>query len=41
MSFAGGSFNLSGRKANYSHGAKRRSLLPRVFAVFGVVYGGF
>ena len=39
MSFAGGSFNLSGRKANYSHGAKQRSLLPHVFVGFGVVCG--
>ena len=40
--FAGGSINLSGRHANYSHGAKQRSLLPhlQVFAVFGVVCGG-
>ena len=38
--FAGASINLSGRHANYSHGAKQRSLLPDVFAVFGVVCGG-
>ena len=38
--FAGASINLSGRHANYSHGAKQRSLLPQVFAVFGVVCGG-
>ena len=35
--FAGASIHLSGRHANYSHGAKQRSLLPHVFAVFGVV----
>ena len=40
MSFAGASINLSGRHANYSHGAKQRSLLPHVFAVFAVVCGG-
>ena len=38
--FAGASINLSRRHANYSHGAKQRSLLPHVFAVFGVVCGG-
>ena len=38
--FAGASINLSGRHANYSHGAKQRSLLPHVFVVFGVVCGG-
>ena len=38
--FAGDSINLSGRHASYSHGAKQRSLLPHLFAVFGVVYGG-
>ena len=38
--FAGASINLSGRQANYSHGAKQRSLLPHVFAVFGLVCGG-
>ena len=32
--------NLSGRHANYSHGAKQRRLLPHVFAVFGLVCGG-
>ena len=37
--FAKASINLSGRYANYSHGAKR-SLLPDLFAVFGVVCGG-
>ena len=37
--FAGASIDLSGRHANYSHGAKQRSLLPHVFAVFGVVCG--
>ena len=38
--FAGASINLCGHHANYSHGAKERSLLPDVFAVFGVVCGG-
>ena len=38
--FAGTSINLYDRHANYSHGAKQRSLLPHVFAVFGVVCGG-
>ena len=38
--FAGASINLSGRHANYSHGARQRSLLPHAFAVFGVVCGG-
>ena len=38
--FAGASINLSRRHANYSHGANQRNLLPRVFAVFGVVCGG-
>lgn len=38
--FAGASIYLSHRHANYSHGAKHRSLLPHVFAVFGVVCGG-
>ena len=38
--FAGTSINLSGLHANYSHGAKQRSLLPHVFAVFGVVCRG-
>ena len=38
--FAGDSINLFGHHANYSHGEKQRSLLPHVFAVFGVVYGG-
>ena len=38
--FAGASINLSGRHANYSHGAKQRSLLPHAFAVSGVVCGG-
>ena len=38
--FAGASINLSGRHANHSHGAKQRSLLPHVLAVFGVVCGG-
>ena len=38
--FAGASINFSGRHANYSHRAKQRSLLPHVFAVFGVVCGG-
>ena len=38
--FAGASINLSGRHANYSHGAKQRSLSPHVFAVIGVVCGG-
>ena len=37
--FAEASINLSGGHANYLHGAKR-SLLPHVFAVFGVVCGG-
>ena len=40
MRFAGTSINLYDRHANYSHGAKQRSLLPHVFAVFGVVCGG-
>ena len=39
-SFAGALINLSSRHANYSHGAKQASLLPLVFAVFGVVCGG-
>ena len=38
--FAGASIDLFARHANYSHGAKQRSLLPHVFAVFGVVCGG-
>ena len=38
--FAGASIHLSGRHANYSHGAKQHSLLLHVFAVFGVVCGG-
>ena len=33
------SINLSGRHANYSHGAIQRSLLSHVFAAFGVVCG--
>ena len=38
--FAGTSINLYDRHANYSHEEKQRSLLPHVFAVFGVVCGG-
>ena len=38
--FAGASINFSGRYANYSKGPKQCSLLPHVFAVFGVVCGG-
>ena len=38
--FSGASINLSGRHTNYSHGTSQRSLLPRLFAVFGVVCGG-
>ena len=38
--FAGASINFSARNANYSHGPKQCSLLPHVFAVFGVVCGG-
>ena len=38
--FAGASINLSGRHANYSHGAKQCSLLPHVFVVICVVCGG-
>ena len=38
--FAGASINLSRRHTYYSHRAKQRSLLPQVFAVFGVVCGG-
>ena len=38
--FVGASINLSGRCANYLHGAKQRSLLPHVVAVFGVVCEG-
>ena len=40
MRFAGASINLSGRHANYSYGAKQRSLLPHAIAVFGVDCGG-
>ena len=39
MRFAGASINLSGRQANYSHGAKQHSLLPHIFSVFGAVCG--
>ena len=38
--FPGASIDLSARHANYSRGAKQRSLLPHLFAVFGVVCGG-
>ena len=38
--FAGASINLSGGHTNYSHGGKQHSLLPHIFAVFGVVCGG-
>ena len=37
--YVGVSTDLSDRHANYSHRAKQRSLLPHVFAVFGVVSG--
>lgn len=39
--FAGASINMFmiSRYANYSHGPKQGSLLPYVFAVFGVVCG--
>ena len=37
--FPGLSIDLSARHANYSHGAKQCSLLPHLFAVFGVVCG--
>ena len=36
---AGASINLSGRHPNDSHGAKQRSLLPHIFAAFGLVCG--
>ena len=38
--FAGASINFSGRHVNYSHGPKQCSLLPHIFAVYGVVCGG-
>ena len=40
MGFIAALIDLPHRHVNYSHGAKQRSLLPHLFAVFGAVCGG-